>query len=186
VRVAEVRRQRRLRVIILKNTQLVSVKIFLHGIAAFGSTWLISPAFSVETVTITEVQQLKFATLAKPTSGSQAKTVPRDGSAPTGTGTILFGTWSRGQYTIKRSGSGSSSSCTIDIQNISSGNANLTIGTFLGNYNGSNVNSFPASGLARPATGSGTTLFLGATATYNSSIPKGTYAPSFDIVVTLQ
>jgi hypothetical protein len=165
---------------------LPPAKMFLFAIAALGGASLVSPAFCAETVTITEVQQLKFATLAKPSSGSQAKTVPRDGSSPTGTGTILFGTWSRGQYTIKRGGSGSSSSCTIDIQNISSGNANLTIGTFLGNYNGSNVNSFPASGLARPATGAGTTLYLGATATYTSAVSIGTLTPSFDIVVTLQ
>ncbi|MES2906892.1 MAG: DUF4402 domain-containing protein [Pseudomonadota bacterium] len=165
----------------------ISIKIIQISVIAFiFCNWFLSAAFCAESITITEVQQFRFATLAKPGSGSQTLTVPRDGSAPTGTGAILYGTSSRGQYNIKRTGSGSSTTCTIDIQNISSGNANLTIGSFLGNYNGSNINSFPASGLARPSNGTGTTLYLGATATYNSSIPKGTYTPSFDIAVTLQ
>ena len=146
-----------------------------------------APALAVESCTITEVTQVKFGTLQKPSSGSQTFIVRADGTAPGGTGTLLYGTSARGQYTLKKTGSGGGfTTVTIDIQNISTGNANVSLSAFTGVYGGTTISSFPKSGLAKPASGGGTTLYLGSTATYNSSVPTGSLTPSFDIVVTYQ
>jgi hypothetical protein len=62
----------------------------------------------------------------------------------------------------------------------------VTVSSFTGIYDTTSINSFPRSGLAKPKSGGGTTLYLGATATYTSSMPVAALTPSFDIVVTLQ
>ncbi len=147
---------------------------------------LSSGALKAQTVTITEQAQLDFAQLERPASGSQRITIDPTTGTYSGTGVVQIGTPARGQYKIKRTGGGGTTSCTIDIQNISSGNAAVTIDRFKGDYGGTFINSFPQSGLPRPGTGGGTTLYLGARATYTSSVPVGTLTPSFDIVVTLQ
>lgn len=137
-----------------------------------------------QTITITEQTQLNFTILEKPASGSKNITINATTNGVSGTGTVLIGTPTRGQYSVKCTGAGCNPSATIDINNINSGNANLTISNFTGDYDGSALASFPQSGLAKP-TGGGKTLYLGATATYNSSVPVGTLTPSFDIVVTI-
>lgn len=162
----------------MKNNFVFSLAVFLF----------LCPltARAIESVTISQVTQLQFGALSKPAAGSQTYTIPANGGAATGTGTLLFGTVMRGQYTLKAKGTGGGfTSYTIDIQNIVSGNANLTINAFTGDYNGTAIASFPRTGLPK-ASVAGTTLYLGATASYNSSIPIATIAPSFDIVVTLQ
>jgi hypothetical protein len=148
---------------------------------------MVSPARAVESCTITTNAALTFGTLGNPASGSNTYTISASGAAASGTGTLLYGTTSRGQYTLKKTGNGGNfSTITIDIQNINTGSANVSLGSFRGVYGGAAINSFPASGLAKPGTGQGTTLYLGATATYNSSVGAGSMTPSFDIVVVYQ
>lgn len=133
--------------------------------------------------TITQSTQLNFATLTKPSSGSQNLTVSTSNGV-SGTGTVLIGTPVAGVYQITR-GSLGNSTITLDIQNISSGSAYVTLSAFTGLWGNTTLNSFPASGLTRPRGGAGTTLKVGATVTYTSSVPAGTViTPSFDIVLT--
>lgn len=130
-----------------------------------------------------QVTQLRWGTLAVP-SGSVTYKVDGTGGADSGTGSKIYGVSGRGQYTIsKKSGNeGQCATITINITNIVPGNANLTLGSFTGNYNGVNlVGAPPWTGLPMPAAGK--TLFLGATATYNGSIPVGALTPTFNIAV---
>lgn len=173
----------------MAEQQIRETKHWLRNVIAVALVYvcMASTALAAESCTITENTTLAFGGLQKPGSGSETYTIPADGGSPTGTGTLLYGTPIRGKYTLKKTGSGGGfTSITIDIQNVSTGNANVTLGSFTGDYNGSAVASFPATGLAKPATGAGTTHYLGATATYNSSAPVGSLTPSFDIVVTYQ
>ena len=161
---------------------LMSLKAFLF---VFCMVTIPVAAFAAESVQITEQTEMNFAQVEIPTSGSKTIIINASTGAYSGTGTVQTGTPARGQYKLRLSGSGSSTSSTIDVQNISSGNAAVTISTFTGNYNGAAI-SIPQSGLTKPAGGGGTTLYLGATATYTSSVPVGAITPSFDVVVTLQ
>lgn len=138
-----------------------------------------------ETITITEDTQLNFAKLQKPTSGTNYITIDPSTGGYSGTAVILTGVPSRGAYTIKRTGIGTTTSMTIDVTVVSTGSAGLTINQLTGECEGTDILSFPRSGLAKPK-GSGSTLYLGATATYNSSVPSSTLTPSLDITVTLQ
>ena len=139
-----------------------------------------------ESVAITEKDQLDFAQLSIPTAGSENIIINPTTGGFSGTGSVQIGTPTRGKYKLRLSGSGSSTSATIDIQNISSGSSAVTISNFTGYYGGSSIGSLPQSGLSKPLIGVGTTLYLGATATYTSSVPATTLVPTFDIVVTLQ
>lgn len=110
-----------------------------------------SAGLAIESCTITEVTPLTFGTLQKPASGSQTFTIRANGLGPTGTGTLLYGTTSRGEYTLRRTGVGGGfTSVTIDIQNISSGDPNLTLSTFTGRYGLNPIASFPEAGLNPP------------------------------------
>lgn len=145
-------------------------------------TTLLLWSVSVCAQSITENTQLDFGTLAKPAAGSETFTITTSNTT-SGTGTLLFGTSSRGSYQITR-GAFSSSPVELDIQNVNTGSAALTLDGFTGSWGGTTINSFPASGLTAPNTGIGTTLLLGATATYTSAITNGTLTPTFDIVLT--
>lgn len=129
---------------------------------------------------------MSFARLDRPASGNQTIIINPTTGGYSGSGSVQSGTPSRGQYRVELSGSGSTTSATIDIQNVITGSSEVTLNNFTGDYGGSFINSFPAAGLAKPATSPGTTLYLGATAQYTSAIPEGVLTPSFDIVVTLQ
>ena len=139
-----------------------------------------------ESVTITEQVQLDFAQLNTPASGSETIIINPTTGGFSGSGTVQIGTPARGQYKIKLTGNGSTTSATIDVQNISSGSGAVTISNFTADYGGSAIGALPQSGLAKPAKGQGTVLYLGATAQYTSAVPAGTLTPTFDIVVTLQ
>ena len=142
--------------------------------------FVIPPAHAV--IGITEIQQLDFGILQTASAGSESITVPRDGSAATGTGTVLSGTPARGQFTITGS---AGTSIDIDIQNVSTGSSELTLDTFQGIYDGGNINVFPQGGLGVP--GAGKTLYLGAKLTYTNLITDGsTFNPSFDIVINYE
>lgn len=145
---------------------------------------LMGLATTAHAQSISQTTQLNFATLTKPSSGSQNLTVSTSNGV-SGTGTVLIGTPVAGVYQITR-GSLGTGTITIDIQNINSGSAAVTLNSFKGLWgNNTTINSFPTSGLTRPAGGGGTTLKLGATVTYTSSVPAGTViTPSFDIVLT--
>lgn len=159
---------------------------FLAAVALFLCLLQPYAAHAVEDCTISENVAFEFATLEKP-SGSKTYVIDASGGADSGTGTLLYGATARGSYKLKKSGGGGGfTSVTIDIQNVSTGNANLTLTNFTGNYGGTAIASFPAAGLPKPASGGGTTLYLGATATYNGSVPIGALTPTFDIVVTYQ
>lgn len=155
--------------------------------------FLTAPVFAAcqanDTATATEVRKLAIEVLQVPPSGSQtcvvAGTSGANSCSGASTGTKIYGTIASGRYQLVRDNTEGTTACTItiDVQNISSGNANVTLGSITGTYAGTALSGSPPwSGLARP--GAGRTLYLGATATYNSSVPVGTLAPSFDIVVT--
>ncbi len=131
-----------------------------------------------------QTTQLRWGTLGVPSSSVTYK-VDGTGGADSGTGTKIYGTSGRGQYTISLA-SGTETPCasiTINVINVVPGSANLTLTSFTGNYNGTNlVGTPPWTGLAKPGA-AGMTLYLGATATYNSAIPVGALTPTFDIAV---
>ncbi len=88
------------------------------------------PALAATTFSATEVTKLTFGVLQKPTSGTQTFTI--DSQGPTsGTGTVLYGTPTPGQYTLTCTGT-CTGTVTLDVQNINSGNANVTISNFQG------------------------------------------------------
>ena len=130
-------------------------------------------------VTISETTPLSFGTLYIPTS-STTISISETGTIG-GTATMFKDTSSNGIYQIN--GNGSNQSITIDIQNISTGNPALTLGSFRGNYGGRTINSFPSNNLPFPAN-NGTTLDLGATLSFNQNVSEQTYAMTFNIVVT--
>lgn len=127
---------------------------------------------------------LQFGTLQIPSSGSHTFTVSATGGT-SGTGTLVSGTPSNAQVRLKRTGR-PAGTISIDIQNINTGNPNLTLSAFTGRYGTTNISSFPVGGLSDPGTGSGTALKIGATATYNSSISSGALTPTFDVVAVFE
>jgi hypothetical protein len=130
---------------------------------------------------LTEVTQLNFGALEIPAAGSVTATLSVTG-AFSGTATQLYGTVSGGRYTITR-GTLGTGTITLDIQNVSTGNAAVTLTDFTGRWGTTPIASFPQSGLGRPSVG-GTTLRIGATLTFDSSVNPSTINPSFDIVMT--
>ncbi|MBI3441668.1 MAG: hypothetical protein HY052_07705, partial [Proteobacteria bacterium] len=129
-----------------------------------------------------QVTQLKWPGLQIP-GGSTTYTVSGTGGADSGTGTSLYGASARGQYTIsKASGSEACTGITINITSVNCQATGCTLGSWTGNYNGTNlVGNPPWSGLALPAAGK--TLYLGATATYDNTVTAGTKTPTFTIAV---
>lgn len=127
---------------------------------------------------------LNFGTLQKPASGSRTFTVSTSGGT-SGTGTLLGGTPSNAQVTLRRTGS-PAGTISLSISNINTGSAALTLGSFTGLYGSTSISSFPRGALADPGTGGGTVLKIGATATYTSSIGQTSYTPTFDIVAVYE
>lgn len=142
------------------------------------------PVCAYAQITISEDIGMDFAVVAIPSSGSEYIEIPRDGGAETGTGTVVSGITSRGEYTITGTGS---TTISIDIDSVSTGSSEITLDNFRGVYNNSvNIDSFPATGLANPTSG-GKPLYLGARLTYTSSISDGSnFSPQFDIVVNYE
>jgi hypothetical protein len=148
-----------------------------------------SPVFAVcgSTCAVTEIDKLSFSTLQKPAAGSVTYTVPPDGSATSGSATVLYGTALRGQYNAVRTSSVSGcTGTTYDVQNVSTGNAGVSLGTWQG-YINSATQSLPytTSGVY-PALVTGNRFYIGATATVTSSATSGSFSPSYDIVCTIQ
>lgn len=136
---------------------------------------------TVSAQTLSETNQLAFGALEIPAAGSVTATLSATGTY-SGTAVRLYGTTSRGRYSITR-GTLGTGTITLDIQNISTGNPNVTLSNFTGRWGATNIATFPRSGLARPAI-AGTVLQLGATLTFNNSVSVTALTPSFDIVLT--
>jgi hypothetical protein len=136
--------------------------------------------FAADTYTVTQNQQLNFGTLQKPSSGSQTWTVSTSGST-SGTGTLLYGIPANGDYTIKCTGTCTTSiSLSLASPAFCSGVSNVG-GTSAINYNnGEYSGPTPKSGLSNPGTGKD--LKLGFGISYGS-VGAGACAVSFDIVV---
>ncbi len=114
-----------------------------------------------------------------PSSGSHTFTVSTSGGT-SGSGVSLGGTIGNAQVNIKRTGN-PPGTISLNILNVNTGNANLTLTSFTGLYGATSIASFPRGALADPGTGGGTVLKIGATATYNSSVPTAALTPTFDI-----
>lgn len=140
------------------------------------------PFLSCAAVTVIETSQLSFGMLEIPVSGVADITIDQDSGMATGSGLLLQGSSSRGQYLL--SSTESSGVMTIDIQNVSTGSSALTLSQFKGRYGNQPINNFPASSLAAPNTG--TTLNVGAKLTYSSAVLEQSYNMHFDIVVNYE
>jgi hypothetical protein len=136
-----------------------------------------------DTVTISETTRMSFGTIAIPASGTQYLALSPSNSALTGTGDKLFGIPGRGAYRLVGSGTGLAS-ITIDVMNVTSNSAALTLDNFNGIYNGNTMASLPSSPQSFPSA-SGTSLYLGARETVSAAMTAGALTPTFDIVVTI-
>lgn len=156
------------------------------AIAVLAGLWCCHPRICfAQTITITEQQPLRFGVLQTPGGAADSFTVDPSG-ATSGTGTLLYGTVSQGIYRIRCTANCAGTwTLAVDVGNVSSGDPHLSITGFTGTYQSFSSFSLPRSGLPRPA-GTGSLLSIGATATYNSSIPAGLLVPTFDIVITTQ
>ncbi len=170
------------------NTAIRILYLWLAvAVASLGgasTAWANCTAVSVVNLTT----QLKFPTLTIP-AGSTTYTISGTDGATSGTGTIVYGAaGTRGQYLVRRT-SGTNGSCAniiIDVTNVVTGNPNLTLTGFTGRYNNANLTGNPPWTVTALPTNAGRTLFLGATATYNGSIPAGGLTPTFNITLTYQ
>jgi hypothetical protein len=139
-----------------------------------------------QSINITPVQTLTFPTLAIP-SGSVNLTVSALNSGTSGTGQVIGGMASRGQYALSLVSGGTPVSISIDISGVSTSNPNLTLSQFSGFYKGQSIVSFPSSTLSLPATSpSATPLYIGATETATAALTPGSYSATFSITVFVQ
>src|SRR5262245_49386982 len=118
--------------------QSVPTSFVASGVLCWVLLFLAQTLFAAVSLSISDTTKMDFATIAIPSSGSQNLVLNPSSSAETGTGTRLYGVPSRGVYSLKRSGNGNNS-ITIDIMNIISGSANLTLDAFTGVYNGTSI-----------------------------------------------
>jgi hypothetical protein len=139
------------------------------------------PAMAAYNIVLNETARMSWGTLGIPASGSQTVILHPTNATPGGTGSILYGMPNRGQYTLVLSGSGPETSMTLDISGINSGSGNLVLSNFTGIFGSTSIPGFPSGTLSLPATGAGTPLYLGATATVMSGQGTGTINPTFDI-----
>lgn len=103
-------------------------------------------------------------------------------STTEGSGTLLSGTPQAGNYTISCTANCSGSwTIDIDIQNVNPA-ALKQFQSFTGDYDGTSIGAFPASGLDKPDPPK--TLKIGASAQYTNGVPNGETNPSYSIVVT--
>jgi hypothetical protein len=168
----------------INRQQFAASAIAVFLITVIFCAFPAAPVFAVAckaVPTSAQVAQLNWGTLQIP-AASTTFTVSGTTGATSGTGTLLFGSPGRGQYTIS-AGSSSESHCNTLTINVAPTNCvapGCTLGTWTGSYNGTALSGAPPwTGLAMPATGK--TLYLGATATYTSAATAGTYAPTFTI-----
>ncbi|MDX9690324.1 MAG: DUF4402 domain-containing protein [Alphaproteobacteria bacterium] len=141
--------------------------------------------WAAASISLVQTQRLTFPTLAIPSSSSSLTINPLN-SATSGTAQIISGTASRGVYDLSMIGGGSVS-ISLDISVTNAGTSGVTLGAFTGLYQSTTISSFPSSTLPLPSKKPATTpLYLGATLTANSSVAKGSYAGSIDIIIFVQ
>ena len=151
--------------------------------AVFFCTCLVAPAYAATCAgvpTATQARQLSWGTLQIPSGSATFTVAGTSGGATSGTGILLYGTTSSGDYTLSK-GSSSQSGCSTFTINVTSSNCiapGCTIGSWTGKYGTTTLSGSPPwTGLAMP--GAGKTLYLGATVTYNQTVTAGSYAPTF-------
>jgi len=125
-----------------------------------------------------------WGTISIPVSGSEYLNLSPANSTTSGTGNVLFGLSSRGEYRLKSSEEGSGT-FTIDIGSISTGSSYLTLDNFRGIYNSTSIDSFPSASFQLPST-SGEILYLGARETVSAGMTPTTLTPTFDIIIIIQ
>lgn len=162
---------------IIKN-ELQWLAVFL-AVLLIGAPRPASAALCSNAVTVVQTSDLSMGTLQTPAS-SAAFTVAGNASGGTsGTGTLLYGTTSSASFQITDRASLQIGSCdatlTISVADLSCG-LGCILGSWTGTYNGVALKGPPPwSGL--PRAGTGKTLYLGATATYNAFALPGTRSP---------
>jgi hypothetical protein len=130
-----------------------------------GSRTFAAPTYSVTG----KGYDMDFATLQKPSSGSQTFTISTSG-ATSGTGTLLYGSTSVGTIGIKCSGACSGKTITIDIPPYT-GNCGETHSFTVGVEGSGENDPVPASGFPNP--GSDEFFYIGETVTYPPSVLTG-------------
>jgi hypothetical protein len=164
----------------LISKKLAVFAAMICAIIALPARQAFPAASCTTTPTAAQVSQLKWGTLQIP-AASTTYTVSGTTGATSGTGTLIYGTPARGQYTIGKNGN--ENKCSTLTINVTSANCvapGCTLSNWTGNYNGANlVGGPPWSGLTMPGTGK--TLYLGATATYTGSATAGSFTPTFTI-----
>lgn len=162
----------------------------LRTIGLAAAVWVFCAASAqATTIQLTQTQPLRFGTMQIPSSGSETRIISTAG-AGSGTGTYIFGTVQAGSYAIccvSQCGASFYSGITINITSPSIGTCTgmTSIGTFTGNYNGTNI-TFPSTRARNtiPTCPTTVTLLVGATATYPSTVTETvSCAPTFNVTV---
>lgn len=134
------------------------------------------------TVTISEITPLSFGVLEIP-SGTTSITINANGSAPSGNANMISNTSSRAQFNV--TGNKRNQEVTLDIQNINTGSSALTLSKFKAIFGSQVINNFPISNVSSPES-NGTTLYLGATLTFNQNLQARFYNMSYDLVINYE
>lgn len=162
------------------------MRLPLRVLMILASSFLFPALSFAGTISVTENQPMSFGMLAVPGSGSEYVQLTPNNDSLSGTGTMIGGSASRGIYLLKTSGVPDSSFVTIDIAAGTTGSPNLQLTHFAGNYDGTNIASFPAGSMPEPGM-AGKLLYLGARASYNNLVGSGTVLnPFFDIMVIFE
>jgi len=140
------------------------------------------PAFAAlcsNALNIVQTSPLNMGTLQTPASSGSFTVAGNASGSTSGTGTLLYGTTSSASFQLTDKPSLQLGSCdatiTISVADISCGLGCL-LGSWTGQYNGVTLKGSPPwSGL--PRAGTGKTLYLGATATYNAFAWPGVRSP---------
>jgi len=155
---------------LIKTILLVVLLCFTH----------IQDAYPIGVFTVTQVSELTFGKMQIP--GGAVTDIISTAGAQSGTGTLLYGTFGGGEYTIQCSGC--LGNLTISIASASLCTGLTSLGSWQGNYNnGAKTGALPFSGLAGPGAGS-LDFKVGSTATYTSSVSAGTCTPTFTISIS--
>ena len=136
--------------------------------------------FAANTYTVVQNTQLQFGTMQIP--GGSVTDIISTAGGQSGTGTLLYGTVSAGDYTITCAGA-CNKTMNLSISATGGCTGMTGLSAWQGNYNnGAITGALPFSGLA--GTGGGAVdLKLGATASYDSSVYRGYCSAWFDIII---
>lgn len=113
-----------------------------------------------------------------PATGTNTITIKPNDNSISGNAVMIKDNYSRGAYGLKCNMIGGG---TFDIQNISTGNPNVTLTNLTAYFNGAYVGPIPAS-IFIPNTGF-TTIFIGGTLTFASSAVNQTYSITATLVL---